>query len=675
MNRHLITLLLIIAGITGSKAQINTDQVMQIGRNALYFEDYVVSIQYFNQVISAKPYLAQPYFFRALAKFNLDDLRGADQDVTMAIERNPFITDAYELRGVIRQNLGQDSLAIADYAHALTLLPENKGILYNMALAQESSKDYDNAEKSFAQLLKAHPGFDGGYLGRAKMRLEKADTIGAIEDIEKALSINKNSVNGYLMRADIAIHRNEDYSQALADMNDAIRLQPRFAGYYINRAFIRYRLDDYIGAMSDYDYALQLEPTNFVAVYNRALLRMEVHDYNRAIDDLSQVLLLRPKEYRALFNRAMLYREIGDLKLALDDINRVIDEIPNFALAYFLRYDVKKSMGMKASQSDLDKSIALAKRQKAKEGLQNLIDPSRILDRASSAEDAFDPDSEDAVASQFSTLLTVSDNATVDREFNNKNIRGKVQDQSVTIELEPMFTITYYTSPTELKPTGDYLKEVDELNRTHALRYLLQVTNHEYSLTDPDEINRHFQSIEYYNSYLATHNPRAIDYFGRAMDQITVRNFQAAMTDLNRAIEAAPDFAAAYLMRANVRDRIAKSTSAPADNNRNMTPPSLRSEVQEILNDLDTVIRLSPNMAVAHFNKGVVLAETGDYASALDEFNKALKLKPDFGEAFYNRGYTYFQLGNRAAGSSDLSKAGELGIVPSYNLLKRMNRK
>ncbi|MDE6489120.1 MAG: tetratricopeptide repeat protein, partial [Paramuribaculum sp.] len=667
-----ITLLLFFTGITVTKAQINTDQVMQIGRNALYFEDYVVSIQYFNQVIAAKPYLAQPYFFRALAKFNLDDLKGAEQDVSMAIERNPFITDAYELRGVVRQNLGMDSLAIADYAHALTLLPENKGILYNMALAQESTKDYDNAEKSFGQLLNAHPGFDGGYLGRAKMRLEKADTTGAMEDIEKALSINKNSVNGYLMRADIAIHRNEDYAQALTDMDEAIRLQPRVGGYYINRAFIRYRLDDYIGAMNDYDYALLLEPTNFVAVYNRALLRMEVHDYNRAIDDLSQVLALRPHEYRALFNRAMLYREIGDFRHALDDINRVIDEIPNFALAYYLRYDVKKSMGMKASQADLDKSIALAKRQKAKEGLQNLIDPSRILDRASSAEETFDPNSEDAVARQFSTLLTISDNATVDREFNNKNIRGKIQDQSVTIELEPMFTITYYTSPTELKPTGDYLKEVDELNRTHALRYLLQVTNREHSLTDPEEINRHFQSIEYYNSYLSTHNPRAIDYFGRAMDQITVRNFQSAMTDLNRAIEAAPDFTAAYLMRANVRNRIAKGLPTSTDNQKAAT--SIRSEVQEILNDLDTVIRLSPNMAVAHFNKGVILAETGNFTAALDEFNQALEIKPDFGEAYYNRGYTYFQLGNRTAGSADLSKAGELGIVPSYNLLKRMNR-
>ena len=62
-----------------------------------------------------------------------------------------------------------------------------------------------------------------------------------------------------------------------------------------------------------------------------------------------------------------------------------------------------------------------------------------------------------------------------------------------------------------------------------------------------------------------------------------------------------------------------------------------------------------------------------DFTSALSAFNKAIELKPDFGEAFYNRGYVYFKLGNRANGTADLSKAGELGIVPSYNLLKRMN--
>ncbi len=61
-------------------AQINTDQVQRVGQNALYFEDYMLSIQYFNQVIQAKPYLAQPYFFRAIAKLNLEDYKGAEED-------------------------------------------------------------------------------------------------------------------------------------------------------------------------------------------------------------------------------------------------------------------------------------------------------------------------------------------------------------------------------------------------------------------------------------------------------------------------------------------------------------------------------------------------------------------------------------------------------------------
>ena len=32
-------------------AQFNTDRLVMIGRSALYYEDYVLSIQYFNQAI------------------------------------------------------------------------------------------------------------------------------------------------------------------------------------------------------------------------------------------------------------------------------------------------------------------------------------------------------------------------------------------------------------------------------------------------------------------------------------------------------------------------------------------------------------------------------------------------------------------------------------------------
>jgi len=99
-------LLAIMGAALSSFAQINTDQVVNIGRNALYFEDYILAIQYFNQAIKAKPFLAEPYFYRSVAKISLEDYGGAEQDAGLAIERNPFIVDAYQVRGVARQNLG-----------------------------------------------------------------------------------------------------------------------------------------------------------------------------------------------------------------------------------------------------------------------------------------------------------------------------------------------------------------------------------------------------------------------------------------------------------------------------------------------------------------------------------------------------------------------------------------
>ena len=106
MIKRILTVLLLFPTLVC--AQINTDRVMTIARNALYFEDYVLSIQYFNQVINAKPYLYEPYFFRALAKLNLEDFQGAEADCDAAIQRNPFVGVLIRFvvwQGFVRVNL------------------------------------------------------------------------------------------------------------------------------------------------------------------------------------------------------------------------------------------------------------------------------------------------------------------------------------------------------------------------------------------------------------------------------------------------------------------------------------------------------------------------------------------------------------------------------------------
>lgn len=664
MRRRLrVIFALILGAVAVATAQINTDQVLRVGQNALYFEDYMLSIQYFNRVIQAKPYLAQPYFLRAIAKLNLDDYTGADADASRAIELNPYLTDAWEVRGVARQNLGRDSAAIADYAHALVLLPRNRQLLFNKALAESDIKDYAAADSSFAALLRYYPGFDSGYLGRARLSLARADTVAASADIEKALSINRNAVNAYIMRADIAIGRSSDFKSALADMDEAIRLQPRVPGLYINRAYFRYRLDDYFGAMADFDYALQLDPVNRTALFNRGLLLTEAGANDKALLDFDRLLELDPDNYRALYNRALLNKAKGRFADALADINRVIAEFPTLPNAFYIRGDIYRSMNdLRRASRDIDRARSLAR---------SAVPSDEVPDEPETTAEM----SSEQVARQFATLLTVDDNAAIQEEYNNSAIRGKVQDRNLQIEPEGWIELSYYSAPSELRPGGYYIKEVDDINSTRILRFNILVTP-AVPMTDSEVSARHFKSIDYYNSYLASHTPRAIDYIGRAMDFMTVRDYPRAILDIDRALELTPDLAVGYLLRAQAGYRHWQSERLlPPDTGVDaLTRSTLsRKALDDVVADLRRCLDLSPRMAEAWYNLAVANLEAGDYTSALAALNRAIELKPGMGEAWYNRGYVYLRLGNQRLGVADLSRAGELGILPAYNLIKRIS--
>lgn len=648
------------------RGQINTDQVLVIGRNALYFEDYVLAIQYFNQAIAAKPYLAQPYFYRAIAKINLDDYDGAEADASQALELNPFLSDAWEVRGVARQNLGKDSLAVLDYDHALELLPRNRQILFNKAMAQIETGDHSGADSTFTNLIDYYPLFENARLGHARLNMVRGDTVGALDDIDAALKINPRSFNSYAMRADIYISRGRVWHDAArADLDSALRLQPRNAGLYVNRAFLKYTGDDYFGAMADYDHALELEPYNRMALYNRALLNAEVSAYDRALEDFNKVIQLDPTDVRSRYNRSIILARKHQFKEAIDDINYVIEDNPDFPTGYYMRSRYYEQWGkQQAARSDRQRADML------NSGLRADSRGRVTIERDSVSE----PTPEEVARKEFATLLTVADNTSMTREYNNTSIRGKVQDADVAIELEPMVELAYYSSPTELRQETYYIKEVADLNDTRALRHVVMVTDRVVPLNDEEAIARHFRSIQDYNSYLSSHKPRAVDYIGRALDFMTVRDYASAVTDLTRAIDLTPSFAPAYMMRAQARIGLMSMPQVAGDVDFN-TRQGLESKAyDDIMSDLDKAIELIPNSPYVWYNRANMLARLGQYDRAIADYNRALALKKNYGQAYYNRGYCRLKAGAREAAVGDLSRAGELGVVAAYNLLKRMRK-
>ncbi len=683
--RRLTLLLAGLAAALASWAQINTDQVVNIGRNALYFEDYILAIQYFNQAIKAKPFLAEPYFYRSVAKISLEDYRGAEQDAGMAIERNPFIVDAYQVRGVARQNMGNFKEALQDYDEGLKLMPEDKNMLMNRAVCETELKNYDEAQQTFERLLQLDRRNDRAYIGLAQMNLARKDSTAALENLNKSIALSKNNAAAYVMRAEIATRTRHDFESAVADMDSAIMLEPHYAGYFINRAYMKYNLDDYFGAMADYDYALSLDPNSVEAHFNRGLLRAEVGDNAKAIEDFSYVLETDANNFMALYNRAMLFMQSQRFREAVADLDRVLEKYPQFEAGYMMRGGAKAKMGnMRGSQADYDRAMAILDKKKTRTSDFNpaRIEAEKAAERAeklASGELQPEEESDEDIAKRFTSLLTVETDSRVKPEYENK-ARGHVQNTDMNIEPEPMFLLSYLSHDNKLNGNTYYMREVDEANATHLLPEALTLASGELHLNE-DDIARYFNNIDYYNGLLATATPRPIDYLARGVDLLMVRNLDGALADADRALELKGDFALAYFLRANVRFmQWRMSTSAPASDATDARTQAMlhQSEqaalLQAVLSDLDQVLRLSPGNVYANFNRGNAYALLADYTAAISCFNKAIEAKPDLGQAYYNRGLAYLQLGNKARGMADLSKAGELGILPSYNIIKRMNR-
>ncbi len=626
-----------------------------VGRNALYFEDYVLAIQHFNQVIAAKPYLAQPYYLRAIAKYSLDDFAGAELDATAALDLNPFLPDAWEVRGVVRQSLNRPAEAVGDYAQALQLLPFNRRLLFSKALAEEEAGLTAQADSTFGVLLRAYPAFDNGYVGRAQLRLHQQDTIAARADLQLALQANPNSVPALSLSAAIA----PSDSASLAFMERAVSLQPDQAALRVNRAIARYRTGDLNGALNDFDYVVAADPLNFQALFNRAMLRVELHDNDRALTDLNRALRLRPNDHRALFNRAQVLTEKRQYDQARADVDTILAAFPTLFAAHLLRSEINEKAGRPvAAKADLNRAYALAH---------------RVAPTSAKGEDYEAP--EERVADRFNALLSMNEEIEApEQTFNTAGLRGRVQNNIAAVEPLPLYRLSYYqVNPSAEISTSAYVRQIHELNEATALPFIIYVTNSVPRQTPEAVTSRHFDS-------LAKSNPKsALDFLSRSMDHSTVGDYAAAIADLSRVIALRPDFAPAYLQRATMQvllqeSRRGQTIEVTGDNDRTRLDQETTLTLQAILADLNQALQLDPLMAVAHYNRGTLLMQLGAHADALDALNEALRLDPTLGAAYFNRGFIHYTLGNEAAAIADLSRAGQLSIPAAYPLLKRMQK-
>lgn len=68
-----------------------------------------------------------------------------------------------------------------------------------------------------------------------------------------------------------------------------------------------------------------------------------------------------------------------------------------------------------------------------------------------------------------------------------------------------------------------------------------------------------------------------------------------------------------------------------------------RGDHAKALNDLDEAVKRRPQSALAHYLRGLTLADRGELERAVDAFDFAIRLKGDFTEAMRARGFTQYR--------------------------------
>ena len=145
----------------------------------------------------------------------------------------------------------------------------------------------------------------------------------------------------YLSRGLIYIRFKADWDRAIADYDEALKLNPKIAGAYTGRAAANLRKGNIDRALPDLNEGLRLDPKSpgvhnvFGYYYNKK------GDHERALTEVNEALRLYPQYLYAFSNRGEIYESKGEYNKALAD----------FRMALSLDPDKKQIGGREAAEA------------------------------------------------------------------------------------------------------------------------------------------------------------------------------------------------------------------------------------------------------------------------------------------------------------------------------------
>lgn len=650
-----VLLILFFFSFLNSFGQYNKPYFYYAAHRAMSQSNFRQAIDLMTMLIEVDDKDYEAYFTRAIAKYNMNDIMGADIDFSSAINLNKAYAQAYQYRAIVRSMMGNYNDALNDFQRAIDVRPDITGSYYSRGVTYFLNQQFDKAISDFNVCIAKDPKMTDSYIIRGTSYLMQKDTVSALNDYNKALEIDPRNSNAYVRRGAIYSQK-KDYASAFEDYNRAILNDTVSVAAYFNRASAYAQSNNPIKAVEDFSRIVKIDPKNSFTYFNRAILYGQIGDYNKALEDYDKVVELTPNNVLGIYNRAMLNSKLGNLTAAILDYTKAIELYPDFANAYLnranLRYLLQDKQGAESDKAIAESKIEAYRSKMDNESFSSFVDTSKV----------------------FNKLLSF------DLDFGNRDFDA-VRGNAFDIKQLPQFRITIYQDNEIVKMNRMYV--VDELNdflKNFGVKGVILA----YKVVDSNN-NRLLRSYMERRPNIPMSNVyKWKDDFFDGLLQNSMKQFTNSVAYYTSAIEQNNSSPFLYMNRAVALTEMTEFISSldsktqkmviGVDKAQEMNNISKVYDYDEALRDINKAISLNPDVAYFYYNRAVIYCLMGDMPSAIDNYTKALDLYPNFAEALYNRGMIQLYIKDTKKGFIDLSRAGELGVTEAYSVIKTYSK-
>ena len=181
----------------------------------------------------------------------------------------------------------------------------------------------------------------------------------ALADFNEAIRLNPKNPWLWIRRANLYLGNVglNDYDRALADFTEVIRLRPDLG--YDYRAGVYVRKGDYDRAVADYDQAVRFKPKDTLLLEYRADAYVGKKDFGGAIAAYDDLIKLDPTRAHSLQGRGHAYYEKGDYDRAIADYDQAIALAQTGLLFYYRGQAYAEKGDLSRAIADYDRAVKI----------------------------------------------------------------------------------------------------------------------------------------------------------------------------------------------------------------------------------------------------------------------------------------------------------------------------